>query len=122
MPIPINPRLPQPVDTAHPAQPDLNATQSDPKVTEIPNRLKRLEPAEPDEILFEDPVFDTPNAAVILGVTVDRLIKWRERRQGPDYLRYEQNGPVRYEYSSLLAFKAAHRVRPSRQPNPGRRS
>lgn len=92
-----------------------------PNVTAIPARLRELEPAEPLLLLIDDPVFNTPDAALILGVTADRLIKWRQRRQGPAYLQYENNGPVRYELSALIEFKAAYRVRPSRQPHPGRR-
>ncbi|MGA8041178.1 MAG: helix-turn-helix domain-containing protein [Terracidiphilus sp.] len=91
------------------------------KIAEIPARLRELEPAEPLLVPIDDPVFNTPDAAEILGVNADRLMKWRKRGQGPAYLQYEQNGPVRYELSALIEFKAAHRVRPVRQPHPGRR-
>jgi hypothetical protein len=92
-----------------------------PEITSVPSRLMRLEPDEPDALINDDPVVDTVDAATILGVAPDRLIKWRQRNQGPDYLQYEQNGHVRYEFSALTAFKAAHRIRASRQPRPGKR-
>jgi hypothetical protein len=81
-----------------------------------------LEPAAPEKFFNDDPVFNTTDAAVILGVTADRMVKWRYRKQGPAYLRYEVNGHVRYELSELIRFKAAHRVRPARQARIGRRS
>jgi len=102
-------------------QPAADAGASTPKIPNIPERLRRLEPATPIEVRNDDPVFDTQDAAQILGLKEDRLIKWRARGQGPEFLRYEESGHVRYELSALIAFKAASRVRPSRQPNPGRR-
>ena len=111
-----NPAKPQPT------QPSTATDAPTPKqVAEISSRIRELEPAVPPLIAADDPVFNTPDAAQILGVRADRLIKWRQRRQGPEYLQYEHRGPVRYELSALIAFKAAHRVRPSRQPHPGRR-
>lgn len=110
-----NPPKPQ----SSPAAPDTTTPGQD--VTTVPSRFRDLEPAEPPLAVIDDPVFNTPDAALILGVTADRLMKWRQRRQGPAYLQYEPNGPVRYELSALIEFKAAHRVRPSRRPHPGRR-
>ena len=91
------------------------------KIAEIPSRMRELEPEAPPLVAIDDPVFTTADAARILGITAQRLMKWRQRDQGPDYLQYEKGGPVRYELSALIEFKAAHRVRPSRQPHPGRR-
>jgi len=91
-----------------------------PEVTEIPFRLKSLEPAIPAQVANDDPVFMTSDAASILGITADRLYKWRQRDQGPDYLHYPGDY-IRYELSALIEFKSTHRVRPSRQPHPGRR-
>jgi hypothetical protein len=113
-------------NTTNPAQPQSTSpapspTTPVPNTTQIPLQLKSLEPAEPEVFINDDPVFETIDAAAILGVTADRLVKWRQREQGPDYLQYAQNGHVRYELSSLIAFKAAHRVRPSRQPKAGKR-
>jgi hypothetical protein len=90
------------------------------RVAEIPSRLRRLEPAKPIEVAYVDPVFDTHDAAIILGVLQSRLEKWRQRDQGPDYLWYDDDYP-RYELSSLIEFKASHRIRPSRQAHPGKR-
>jgi hypothetical protein len=106
-------------NATNPAQ--LHSTPPAPNVTQIPLQLKRLEPAEAEAFIDDDPVFDTIDAAAILGLTAARLIKWRQRKQGPDYLQYAQNGYVRYELSALIAFKAAHRVRASRQPRAGKR-
>lgn len=111
-----NPAQPQPTQPS-----TATDTPTSTQVAEIPSRIRELEPAAPPLVAIDDPVFNTPDAAQILGVTADRLIKWRQRRQGPEYLQYEHRGPVRYELSALIAFKAAHRVRPSRQPHPGRR-
>jgi hypothetical protein len=105
-----------------PTKPTPEASTSSPTITQIPLLIRGLEPPERHCVATEDPVFDTPQAAQILGLKVDRLTKWRQRGQGPEYLKYESNRSVRYELSSLVQFKAAHRVRPSRQPHPGRRS
>ncbi len=91
------------------------------KIAEIPSRMRELEPEAPPLVAVDDPVFTTTDAAQILGIAAERLMKWRQRDQGPDYVQYENDGPVRYELSALIEFKAAHRVRPSRQPHPGRR-
>ncbi len=93
-----------------------------PTVTAIPAQFTSLELVEPEKFINDDPVFNTADAAAILSVTADRMVKWRYREQGPAYLRYEANGHVRYELSELIRFKAAHRVRPARQPRIGRRS
>lgn len=91
------------------------------RVNRIPYRLSRQELENPTEFVNDDPVVNTRDAATLLGLTVDRLEKWRPRGQGPDYLRYD-DGQIRYELSALVQFKAAHRVRPSSQPRLGRSS
>ena len=91
------------------------------KVTPVPYRLRKLEPIDAAEFINDDPVFETPDAARILGVRVERLEKWRQRGQGPDYQRYD-DGEIRYELSALVQYKATHRVRASRQPRSGKRS
>lgn len=111
----VKPNKPQPCKPV----PGVNAPT--PKAPEIPERLMQLEPDEPPVFINPDPVFNTSDAATILGVEPSRLEKWRQRSQGPDYLQYEKCGYVRYELSALIAFKAAHRIRPSRQPRVGRR-
>jgi hypothetical protein len=103
-----------------PTKPEVEPVAPSSRVAEIPNRLRRLEPAKPIEVAEDDPVFDTHDAAIILGVLQSRLEKWRKRDQGPDYLWYDDDFP-RYELSALIQFKAAHRIRPSRQAHPGKR-
>jgi len=110
-----NPPKPQP------PQPAPEAPAPDPKILHIPERLRDREPLVAKSFIDDDPVFKTGDTARILGVEPSRLEKWRQRDQGPDYLQYEKSGSVRYEFSALVAFKAAHRVRPSRRPHPGRR-
>jgi len=110
--------------SSQPQQPSRHS--SDPitptsRVTQVPERLRSLEPADPPVITIENPVFITSDAAQILGLTADRLEKWRQRGKGPDYLRYEEYGYVRYELSALEDFKARHRIRPSREPRRDRR-
>lgn len=67
---------------------------------------------EPKPILAYDdnPVFNECGAAIIVGVSADQLKKWRQRKQGPDYIQYGQGGTVRYELNALMAFRAAYRV------------
>lgn len=132
MPLPPRPRLSQiqsaVVDNRSSCSqpPELPSRTSDPttvlpEVTPVSERLRTLEPADPPLITILDPVFNTADAATILGVTPDRLEKWRQRAKGPNYLQYERYGHVRYELNALNAFKASHRIRPSRERRGGRR-
>jgi len=77
---------------------------------ELPKTLLRLEP-KPLSAYDENPVFDEITAARFLGLTAGCLKKWRQRRQGPDYIQYGNNGPVRYELNALKEFRETHRVR-----------
>ena len=72
----------------------------------VPLRYQLVERRDPSSFVNDDPVFDTPGAAIILGVKADTLKKWRTREQGPDYYQYEGDGPVRYPLSALLEYKA----------------
>jgi hypothetical protein len=56
-------------------------------------------------------VFNENGAARLIGVTADCLKKWRQRKQGPDYIQYSHNGPIRYELKALMEFRDKHRVR-----------
>jgi hypothetical protein len=76
----------------------------------------RLEPAQPLIAINDNPVFDVYAAARILGFSAERLKKWRQRNQGPDYIQYVPNGEVRYELSALMAYRAAHRVKVGSKP------
>jgi hypothetical protein len=53
----------------------------------------------------DNPVLNEAGAAFVLGVSQDLLKKWRQRKQGPDYIQYGHNGPVRYELNALLVFR-----------------
>ncbi len=84
--------------------------------TEIPARYMLLEPRKPLSIIDDVPIFDGCDAARILGVSDERLKKWRQRNQGPDYIQYGKDGSVRYELTALMAYRAAHRVRTGGKP------
>jgi hypothetical protein len=117
------PRTPQPAGNivstpifnkdAKPA-PDTGANPQ--KRAEISEKLVCLEPRQPLVVLDDDPVFDAAAAGRILGYSVERMKKWRQRNQGPDYIQYEKNGAVRYELSALMAYRAAHTVKTGRKP------
>lgn len=98
-------------DQSKPATPALH----NPTVTDILDEQKFLEPRDPSQIAHEDPAFRTWLAADFLGISKYSLEKWRQRDQGPDFLRFP-NGSVRYPLSSLIRFRAAHRVVTTRQP------
>lgn len=125
MSLPPRPRLPQNqrIASANPSksvqsqqpQPPASAPSTlPPEITPVPEGLRTLEPEEAQSVTIEDPVFNTGDAAEILGVTADRLEKWRQRGKGPDFIQREKYGQVRYELSALNVFKARRRIRPSR--------
>jgi hypothetical protein len=87
-----------------------------PKRTAIPERYMLLEPKQPLSVIDDAPVFDAVAAARILGVSVERMKKWRQRNQGPDYIQYGKDGTVRYELTALMAYRAAHRVQNGSKP------
>lgn len=64
----------------------------------------------------DNPVFNENGAGKLLGVSAERMKKWRQRSQGPDYLQYGRGGPVRYERNALLEFRAIHRVKVGSMP------
>jgi hypothetical protein len=64
----------------------------------------------------DNPVFNEASAATFLGISAERMKKWRQRNQGPDYLQYGPGGPVRYELNALIAFRAAHEVKIGARP------
>jgi hypothetical protein len=78
----------------------------------LPPRLLQLESKNvPLSAINDDPVLDARAAAAFLGVKVGCLKKWRFRNQGPDYIQYGINGPVRYRLSTLKAYLVAMTVR-----------
>jgi len=78
-------------------------------------RVLYVEPADLEKFLNDDPLFGTRGAAIILGVSVDLVKKWRQRDQGPDYYQFEEGGPILYSLTALNAYKAAHLVVTSRK-------
>jgi len=74
-----------------------------------------VEPVNLEKYLNDDPLVGTRGAAIILGLSLDLLKKWRQRNQGPEYYQYEQDGAVSYSVRALQAFKAAHLVKPNRK-------
>src|SRR4051794_6278576 len=85
----------------HPAPPvqsprQLNPTavnvSTPPTPTKIQYNLVQLEPPRPLSAINDDPVVDEHDAAVILGLKAETLKKWRQRKQGPEYLQYGRAG------------------------------
>jgi hypothetical protein len=63
-------------------------------------------------VAFDDhPVQNDAGAAFVLGVTAECLKKWRQRKQGPDYIQYGPRSPVRYELNALMEFRDKYRVK-----------
>ena len=76
----------------------------------IPESYTELEPRPPLSAINDDPVFNTRDAAEILGVSYEAMKKWRERDRGPDYIQYGFEGPIRYSWNVLLNFRERHTV------------
>jgi hypothetical protein len=56
-----------------------------------------------------DPMLTTKQAALYLGRSIDVLKKWRQRRQGPSFLRYH-DGSIRYLLIELQRYLDEHTV------------
>ena len=80
----------------------------------LPKRFMYLEPSQPGTFVNPDPIVDTRCAAEILRIGEDCLKKKRQRGEGPEYIQYGENGPVRYAVCALMAYRQAHTVRPAR--------
>lgn len=78
-------------------------------------RLLHVEPADLEKFINDDPLVGTLGAAIILGLSVDVVKKWRQRGQGPRYYQYEDRGPVLYSLNALKEYKAAHLVIPRKK-------
>ncbi len=78
-------------------------------------RLLHVEPIDFEKFINDDPLVGTLGAAIILGVSVDLVKKWRQRGQGPQYYQYEDRGPVLYSLNALKEYKAAHLVIPRKK-------
>lgn len=51
---------------------------------------------------FEDPIVSQASAAVLLGVSVSTLTRWRSSGSGPTAMKF--GGKVKYRLSSLKAY------------------
>jgi hypothetical protein len=92
---------------AHPARPAQAGTAQLHELPPTPLEIKPLQLSAYDD----NPVLNEAGAAFIIGVTADCLKKWRQRNQGPNYIQYGDNGPVRYELKALLDYRDKYRVR-----------
>ncbi len=72
--------------------------------TSLPVKAKLLSECD------DNPVLNEQGAAFIVGVSADLLKKWRQRKQGPDYLQFGPGGPVRYQLKALLAFRDDYKI------------
>jgi len=81
----------------------------------LPTRYTKLEPAKPLSAFNDDPIFNPRAAGRILGVSVECLKKWRQRKFGPSYIQYGEDGPVRYLWSALKRFHAKHTIEPEKE-------
>ena len=78
----------------------------------LPTRYTKLEPSRPLSAFNDDPLFNPKAAARILAVSVECLKKWRQRKRGPKYIKYGEDGPVRYAWSDLKRFRSQHTIVP----------
>jgi hypothetical protein len=103
-----------------PTTQDESSSQCDESRTEplrliLPTRYTKLEPAKPLSAFNDDPLFNPKAAARILAVSVESLKKWRQRKRGPSYIQYGQDGPIRYACSALKRFRAQHTIQPEKE-------
>lgn len=117
---PIRPQNTTPTQTTTPhSQPQASSTQPARPAAQkasqrqlLPLSFLKLEDGQVTlTAINDDPVLEPRGAAIFLGVTVECLKKWRYRGQGPNYIQYGENGPVRYRLRSLIAYRAAMTVR-----------
>ena len=76
---------------------------------QIPKFLLDYEPL-PMEVFDENPLLNVKSAAVLLGISPDLMKKWRQRGWGPNFIQYGKDGPVRYEFGTLMEFRIHHKV------------
>ena len=77
--------------------------------TEIPVSRVCIKP-QPLSAYDDNSVLNDHGAAIIVGVSVDFLKKWRQRNQGPDYIEYGRGGTIRYELKSLMEFRDEYKI------------
>jgi hypothetical protein len=56
------------------------------------------------------PIFSTRGASRFLGLHAEKLMKWRQPDQGPDYIQSGTGGPVRYKLDALVALREINKV------------
>jgi len=106
------PRLSSAVPSPQPAvelKPIPSASLSPELRKQIPKALLQYEDI-PLKVLDRNPLLNERSAAVLVGVSPELLKKWRQRNWGPNYIQYGENGPVRYEFATLMEFRNCHRV------------
>ena len=81
----------------------------------LPTRYTKYEPSKPLSAFDDDPLFNAKAAGQILAVSVECLKKWRQRKRGPSYIQYGEDGPVRYAWSALKRFRAQHTIEPEKR-------
>lgn len=96
-----------------------SSSQSDESRTEplrlvLPTRYTKFEPSKALSAFNDDPIFNAKAAGRILAVSVECLKKWRQRKRGPSYIQYGDDGPVRYAWSALKQFRAQHTIHPGK--------
>jgi hypothetical protein len=96
-------------------------TPQAPHRREVPEKYIRVEP-KPLSAYDDNPVLNEDGAAFVVGVSADLLKKWRHRNQGPSYIQYGKDGPVRYELNELLEFRDSHKVYLTHRRGPKPRS
>lgn len=87
--------------------PDNTVSHSQP-VSHADTRTPSVIPMETTPIPV-DPMLTTWQATEVLGVSDDRMKKWRHRGQGPQFVRYP-DGAIRYRLSALMKFLEDHTV------------
>ena len=66
--------------------------------------LHVAEPKQPLSVIDDAPPL-TRSPLPVLGVSVERMKKWRQLDQGPVYIQYGKDGTVRYELTALMAYR-----------------
>jgi len=87
-PIPLSARapwIPQRFDNKGTASPEN-------RIRMVLRRQLYVEPADLEKFVSDKPMFGTRAAAIILGVSMDLMKKWRRCGRGPQYYQFEGIG------------------------------
>ena len=107
--------LPSKPTTQNESSSQSDQSRKEPVRIVLPTRYTKYEPSKPLSAFNDDPIFNPKAAGQILAVSVGCLKKWRQRKRGPDYIQYGEDGPVRYAWSALTRFRARHTIHPEKQ-------